>query len=217
MNEAAINICKRIGIRGVIKSIYLSLRHTGSMYKLILSPRTITEISNEATIDISSYFMFGSIEKGATHINLGNSKLSIDPNGSVTVPSSEGAARIGPCSVLHVEGDFSMGNSYINSHSRIICEDRIVIRDDCAIAWNLEMLDTDRHQLIIDSVEHDKTAPIEIKDEVWIGHHVSIGKGVTIGEGSVIASNSVVVHDVPPNTLVAGIPAEVIRENVEWR
>jgi len=50
-----------------------------------------------------------------------------------------------------------------------------------------------------------------IEDDVWIGFKATILKGVTIGRGSVIAAGSVVTKDVPPYTLVAGNPAQIIR------
>lgn len=55
------------------------------------------------------------------------------------------------------------------------------------------------------------SSPIVIKDGCWICSSVTICGGVTIGENSVIAAGSVVTKDVPPNTLVAGVPARVIR------
>lgn len=61
-----------------------------------------------------------------------------------------------------------------------------------------------------------KSKPISIGDHVWIGLNATILKGVTIGEGSVIAAGSVVVKDVPAHTLVGGIPAKVLKENIEW-
>jgi acetyltransferase-like isoleucine patch superfamily enzyme len=41
-------------------------------------------------------------------------------------------------------------------------------------------------------------------------------KGVRVGNGAVVAAGSVVVRDVPDNSMVAGVPAKVIRENVRW-
>lgn len=55
------------------------------------------------------------------------------------------------------------------------------------------------------------SAPITIKNGCWICSSATICGGVTIGENSVIAAGSVVLRDVPPNSLVAGVPAKVIR------
>lgn len=50
-----------------------------------------------------------------------------------------------------------------------------------------------------------------IKDDVWVGAKAIILKGVTIHEGSIIAAGSLVNKDVPPYSIVAGVPAKVIR------
>lgn len=55
-------------------------------------------------------------------------------------------------------------------------------------------------------------APIVIEDDVWIGAGTIILAGVTIGKGSVVASNAVVNKDVPPYSIVGGVPAKVIKE-----
>jgi acetyltransferase-like isoleucine patch superfamily enzyme len=55
-------------------------------------------------------------------------------------------------------------------------------------------------------------APIVIERNVWIGTAATILQGVTIGAGAVVAAGAVVTRDVPPATLVAGVPATVIRE-----
>jgi len=54
-------------------------------------------------------------------------------------------------------------------------------------------------------------APIEVETNVWIGAAATVMPGVTIGADSVVAAGAVVTHDVPPATLVAGVPAKVVR------
>jgi acetyltransferase-like isoleucine patch superfamily enzyme len=55
-------------------------------------------------------------------------------------------------------------------------------------------------------------APIHIQDKAWIGYGVSILKGVTIGEGAIIGAASVVTKDIPPYSIAAGNPAQIIRQ-----
>lgn len=55
-------------------------------------------------------------------------------------------------------------------------------------------------------------AEIRIGSDVWIGRGVCILKGVTVGDGAIVGANSVVTRDVPPNFIVAGVPASQIGE-----
>ena len=54
--------------------------------------------------------------------------------------------------------------------------------------------------------------PIHIGNDVWLGGSCVVLAGVTIGDGAVVAAGSVVTRDVPPNTVVAGNPARVLRQ-----
>jgi acetyltransferase-like isoleucine patch superfamily enzyme len=54
--------------------------------------------------------------------------------------------------------------------------------------------------------------PIVVEDGAWIGMRALILPGVRIGRGSVVAAGAVVTQDVPPNTLVSGNPATVVRK-----
>lgn len=72
------------------------------------------------------------------------------------------------------------------------------------------------------AVGHDHTkrsipvtaGSIYVGDDVWIGARSVILQGVTIGEGAIVAAGSVVTKDVPPYTVVAGVPAKVLKKRV---
>ena len=56
------------------------------------------------------------------------------------------------------------------------------------------------------------TTPVTIDDDVWIGANAVILPGVSIGTHSVVAAGAVVTKDVPPHSLVAGVPAKIIKQ-----
>ncbi len=56
------------------------------------------------------------------------------------------------------------------------------------------------------------TIPVTIEDDVWVGANAVILPGVTIGNHCVVAAGAVVTKDVPPHSLVAGVPAKVIKQ-----
>ena len=56
------------------------------------------------------------------------------------------------------------------------------------------------------------TNPVTIEDDIWIGANAVILPGVTIGHHSVVAAGAVVTKDVPPHSLVAGVPAKIMKQ-----
>jgi maltose O-acetyltransferase len=55
-------------------------------------------------------------------------------------------------------------------------------------------------------------APIDIGHGAWIGSRATVLPGVSVGAGAIVAAGAVVTRDVPPNTMVGGVPARVIRD-----
>lgn len=56
-----------------------------------------------------------------------------------------------------------------------------------------------------------QTQPVLIEDDVWVGTNAVIMPGLTIGSGSIVGAGAVVTRDVPPFSVVAGVPARIIR------
>ena len=87
----------------------------------------------------------------------------------------------------------------------IIIEEGALIGHGVVLATLNHVIDPDKRQQLI-------PAPIHIGKRVWIGANATITQGVTIGDNSIVAAGAVVTKDVPPNTIVGGVPAKEIRK-----
>lgn len=84
----------------------------------------------------------------------------------------------------------------------------IVIEDDVMIAANVSIV-TNNHDFQDRPILTCK--PVVVKKNAWIGVNATLLPGVTIGENAIVAAGAVVTRDVPPNTLVGGVPARHIK------
>ncbi|KXU84237.1 transferase [Paraburkholderia monticola] len=108
--------------------------------------------------------------------------------------------------------DISVGrNVFVNQNCTFYDLGGLAIADDVMIGPNVSLI-TSGHPIEPFQRHTGVTAsPIVIERNVWIAAGATIIGGVTVGENSVVAAGSVVTTDVPPNTLVGGNPARVIR------
>jgi acetyltransferase-like isoleucine patch superfamily enzyme len=103
---------------------------------------------------------------------------------------------IGKSAMLQCIGGITVGNNVMIAHgSQIISAGHRIT--DAGESMRFSGLDI---------------APIVIEDDVWIGAGAIVLPGVTIGKGSVVAAGAVVTKDVEPDSIVAGIPAALIRK-----
>ncbi len=116
--------------------------------------------------------------------------------------------RQGAC--LEVGANFAM------TGGAVCAAERIIIGNQVVIGANSTIVDTDFHPLDAQrrrsGASEGRSAAVVIEDDVFIGMNCLVLKGVAIGRGSVIGAGSVVTRDVPPNVIVAGNPARVLRE-----
>jgi len=214
------NILKEIRDRDlgpftILKSIYLlKYCEKTNPLSLMIHSKTKTYIGKNVSIKNYGKFKLGFSKTGTTFISKDRPILELCDNSTLTI---NGIFNAGPGSCISIGNNAEVilgDNSSITANSKIISHKKIIIGDNVLISWDVQIMDTDFHNILIDNYEQKKE--IVIEDNVWIGSRATILKGVTIGKGSVIAAGSVVTKDVPENTLVAGVPAKIIRSNISW-
>ena len=115
-------------------------------------------------------------------------------------PSKQADAEI-------VLGDYCL----ISPGVRISAAKSIRIGDNCMLAANVIISDSDWHGIYNRIRPFRCTKPVVIENNVWLGERVIVNKGVTIGENSVVGAGAVVTKDIPANVIAAGNPARVIK------
>lgn len=139
-------------------------------------------------------------------------------------------------------GDYTMYNDFVNDPTQFennnvlyhypINKDKLIIGKFCSIACgakflfnsanhNMNSLSTYPFPLFFEEWDLEmenvtdswnNKGDIVIGNDVWIGYEAIIMAGVTIGNGAIIGTRAVITKDVPPYTIVGGVPAKVIRK-----
>lgn len=102
-------------------------------------------------------------------------------------------------------------NVFINSCCKFQDQGGIEIGDGVLIGHNVTLA-TLNHDERPEFRQNIYPKPIKIGNKVWIGSNATILQGVTIGDGAIVGANAVVTKDVPENSIVAGIPAKIMRK-----
>jgi len=99
---------------------------------------------------------------------------------------------------------------FINIGCRFQDTGGITIGDGCLIGHG-STLTTLNHSIDPNKRADMSPSPVTIGRRVWLGAGVTVVPGVSIGDGAIVGAGSVVTKDVPANTIVAGVPAKLIR------
>lgn len=174
-------------------------------------------------VKANKMFSITFMENGASVIvgkntNLTDATIILGKNASLTLGDNcilKGKVSVGSFSSVVIGHNLDVTD---NLYIRVVEATSLHIGDGCLIASDVIIRTSDGHPIYdLTNGEHiNKGRNIIIGRHVWLGDQVVILKGVTINDGGIIAMRSVVTKDVPATSIVAGIPARVIRKNCTW-
>lgn len=189
---------------------------TWMLYLLVKKPKSSSiRVLNKSNIKIAPTAIINMLSNSSFEINrqdyikthelstlyLGeNAQLCI--NGRFTM---HGHSSI----MVHNDAKLIIGNNTYLNGGNIDCSYQITIGNDCAIADEVRIMDNSWHS-------NNSIGDIVIGNQVWIATRAMILPGVKIGDGAIVAAGALVTKDVPAKCMVAGVPAKIIKENVEW-
>jgi hypothetical protein len=201
----------------LLRSIKYTYQMTGKIYpwcvRVSQGQRLRIDVSPSSTVSLS-----GTLKVVPWHGENGRSTVSLASFSTLRllgdfIIGPNVHLRVSESATLQIGGRESLNWSGITKDASVIARSSIIIGTDALVSWGVVITDSDWHDI---SWDHH-TKPIVIGSHVWICHGSSIMKGVTIGSGSVIAAKSLLVNQsFGDNSLVAGVPAKVLRENITW-
>lgn len=150
-------------------------------------------------------------ETGKRNYLLLNENASIKFNGRCTMSSG--------VSLILDSGTLEIGEKFFcNKNCTFSCNDRIIIGDNVLFGWNVELLDSDNHNVVHKNKKKAcDRGEIKIGDHVWVAAFSHILKNSAIPEGSVVAYHSLVTKQFEgEKLLLGGCPAKVIEDQIEW-
>lgn len=211
----------------VIKKQYRALKRSKRksfdfwqlVYAYLTRPQNLfisskVKFSSKGKLVTDGPFYFGILNNRLNSTTSDKGIFELSENATVKIGKN---VRIATGCKIYINGQLEIGNNtFINPNTLVLANQSVKIGSNCAISWNCQILDDDVHKVKIDGELKPHMASVEIGDNVWIGSNCTIMKGVKIGDGAIIAAGSVVTKNVAAKTLVGGLPAKIIRENIEW-
>jgi len=198
-----------------VKKISISRSYLGLC--AYINVNSIIEFEHGAKIEfLKSGFLILGTERSSFKGWAGRTKICMRRNATLRLT---GTNQIGRGSLVWILEDGCIeiaGGGFTAGNNMLISKEKISIGKNCQIAWGVTISDHDFHKTYKNGVQNVETSPVKIGNGVWIGMNATILKGVEIGDNSIIAAGALVVHDVPANTMVGGVPAKIIKKSIEF-
>jgi len=124
---------------------------------------------------------------------------------------------------LHIEDNdctIEIGEDTFVGPSHLACTEdgsKLIIGNDCMISSHVQIRTGDSHSIVdTEGNRINFAADVHIGNHVWLGEGSKVLKGVHVAENSVVATGAIVTKSVAANSLMAGAPAKIIREKINW-
>lgn len=122
---------------------------------------------------------------------------------------------LGRNGIFQGTGAISIGSgTYVGNFFDFNCRGSIAIGENCMFGNFVSIVDNNHGTDPASDMKEQpfEVAPIVVRRNCWLGEKATILCGVTLNENVIVAAGSVVTHDVPANSIVAGVPARVMRQ-----
>ena len=198
----------------LLQMLYWSCRFK-NLFPFLIRSRAVISIASISSLKLTHRLILGNSNK-LPRVSILPVNIWFGKNAQVDIGK---AVCIGPGVNLIVKDNARLkigDSSYFTSDAHIEVVESLEIGSNCAISWGVSIIDSNHHDIYYENrVSVNKK--LQIGDNVWIGCNSIILPGTVIGSGSTIAAGSVVKGDFPTNSLIAGNPAKVVREDVSWK
>ena len=162
----------RMTVWTLLKSIILSARYLPGQFfhlhlPIICTRRGSIEVQHGARLWVNK----GRLSVGVQTTQLSDNRAVLRVRTGATA-SFSGVVRLGPG--VHVivgkNATFKIGsNTYIAADSKIFVSEQVTIGNDCALAWDITIIDTDFHEYSNEGIKASMKGPISIGNHVWVG------------------------------------------------
>lgn len=110
--------------------------------------------------------------------------------------------------------------TYIGHHSHFACTEdgsTLKVGSKCMISSYVQVRTGDSHSILdMEGNRINPAADVRVGDHCWLGEGCHIMKGVTLERDTIVSTGAIVTKSAGPNVLLGGVPAKVLKENVNW-
>lgn len=193
--------------------------------KYLLFPKSIRGKNNHILIKCKIKKGICIVRGNNNHIEIPSTCKFIDAKINIlgdnnTLILKDNVRLLGPCTISMLgNATLILGeNCGVRGVNFNIKDGKVSFGRLCMFSYGINIRNHDSHKVFFtnETLQMNQPKDIMVGDHVWIGQNVTILKGVNVGNDSVIGFGSVVTKGCGINCILAGNPAKIVKENINW-